>query len=207
MGQRVFVVLQVFLLLAALFAPLPVAAEEPSSDPGASPAPSTEPAATPEPTPEPTVEPTAEPTPEPTAEPTPEPTAEPTSEPTVEPTAEATPDPTAEAPLPTPDAISEPTPAPTSEPSSPGTPTIKSDLEDYPPGGLVTLTGMGWQPGESVHIFVNDDWGSSWSRHLDVTADASGAITDQFNLPNWFVAVYRVLASGDASGSARNGIH
>ena len=62
------------------------------------------------------------------------------------------------------------------------------------------MTGTGWQPGESVHIYVNDDWGSSWSRHVDVTADASGAITDQFNLPNWFVAVYRVLASETRPG-------
>ena len=98
---------------------------------------------------------------------------------------------------------SDPTPAPTTEPSTPvGTPTIQSDLADYPPGGLVTLTGSGWQPGESVHIFVNDDWGSSWSRNVDVTADASGAIVDQFELPLWFVALYTVVASGDVSGSA-----
>jgi Bacterial Ig-like domain (group 3) len=193
-GHRLLVALQVLLLLATFFAPIPAAAEEPSSDPGASPTPSTEPASTPEPTSEPTVGPTAEPTPEPTAEPTPEPTAEPPA---------ATPDPTPEETTPTPHATSEPTPSPTSEPSAPaGTPTIKSDLEDYPPGGLVTLTGTGWQPGESVHIFVNDDWGSSWSRHVDVTADASGAITDQFNLPNWFVAEYSVTASGSMSGVA-----
>ena len=52
-----------------------------------------------------------------------------------------------------------------------------------------------------MHIFVNDDWGSSWSRNVDVTADASGAIVDQFNLPNWFVATYRVVATGSLSGS------
>ncbi len=196
-GHRLLVALQVFLLLATLFAPIPVAAEEPSSDPGASPTPSTEPAATPEPTPEPTAEPTAEPTPEPTAEATPEPTAEPptsTPDPSPEPTAEAPPRRRTQPPsrrlLPRPN----PRPA--------GTPTIKSDLEDYPPGGLVTLTGTGWQPGESVHIYVNDDWGSSWSRHVDVTADASGAITDQFNLPNWFVALYSVVATGAESGQA-----
>ncbi|HET9667741.1 MAG TPA: PxKF domain-containing protein [Desertimonas sp.] len=119
-------------------------------------------------------------------------------EPTAEPPA-ATPEPTPSAPV----AIPDPTPALTTEPSTPvGTPTIQSDLADYPPGGLVTLMGSGWQPGESVHIFVNDDWGSSWSRNVDVTADASGAIVDQFNLPNWFVATYRVVATGSLSGSA-----
>ena len=42
----------------------------------------------------------------------------------------------------------------------------------------VTLTGSGWQPGESVHINVNDDQRQTWSRNVDVTADASGNITD-----------------------------
>ena len=36
---------------------------------------------------------------------------------------------------------------------------------------------------------MNDDWGSSWNRHADVVADSNGNITDQFNLPNWFVGV------------------
>ncbi len=196
-GHRSLVAIQTFLLIATLFAPIPVAAEDPTDDPGASAPPTTEPAATPDPTPDPTAEPTAEPTPDPTPEPpaaTPDPTPEPTAEP---PTAEP---PTAEPPTAEPPAA---TPDPTTEPStSVGTPTIQSDLADYPPGGLVTLTGSGWQPGESVHIFVNDDWGSSWSRNVDVIADASGAIVDQFNLPNWFVAVYSVTATGSISGAA-----
>jgi hypothetical protein len=195
-GHRSLVVIQTFLLIATLFAPLPAAANDPTDDPGASAPPTTEPAATPEPTPNPAAEPTPDPTPEPTAEPTTEPPAAP-PEPTAEPPA-ATPQPTPEAPV----ATFDPTPAPTTEPSTPvGAPTIQSDLADYPPGGLVTLTGSGWHPSESVHIFVNDDWGSSWSRNVDVTADASGAIVDQFNLPTWFVAVYTVVATGSVSGS------
>src|SRR3712207_2976223 len=79
-------------------------------------------------------------------------------------------------------------------------PTIASDKADYAPGELVTLTGSGWQAGESVNIVVNDDVGQTWSRNVDVTADASGNITDQFNLPDWFVAVYRVTATGAQSG-------
>ncbi|MGH2455416.1 MAG: OmpL47-type beta-barrel domain-containing protein [Candidatus Limnocylindria bacterium] len=90
--------------------------------------------------------------------------------------------------------------APAYAPSGP--PTIQSDLEDYPPGGFVTLTGTNWYAGESVHIFVNDDWGSSWNRHVDVTADDAGNIIDQFNLPNWFVAEYSVVATGELSGVA-----
>src|SRR5215210_5088350 len=42
------------------------------------------------------------------------------------------------------------------------TPTITSDQADYPPGATVTLTGSNWQPGESVHINVNDDLGKTW---------------------------------------------
>ena len=81
-----------------------------------------------------------------------------------------------------------------------GPPWIASDQADYPPGGAVTLNGGNWQPGESVRITVNDDVGQSWSRDVDVTADAEGSITDAFNLPDWFVATYLVKATG-ASGS------
>ena len=81
-------------------------------------------------------------------------------------------------------------------------PTIQSDKDDYAPGELVTLTGGNWQPGESIHIYVNDDDGQTWSRDVDVTADQSGNITDQFNLPDWFVATYKVTATGETSGTA-----
>jgi PKD domain/Bacterial cadherin-like domain/Bacterial Ig domain len=81
-------------------------------------------------------------------------------------------------------------------------PTIQSDKDDYRPGETVTLTGSNWQAGESVHINVNDDEGQTWSRDVDVTADANGAIQDQFQLPTSFVAVYKVTATGAQSGVA-----
>jgi hypothetical protein len=84
--------------------------------------------------------------------------------------------------------------------TSPLVPTIQSDKADYAPGELVTLTGSGWQPGESVNIVVNDDVGQTWNRNVNVIADASGNITDQFKLPNMFVATYSVTATG-ASGA------
>src|SRR5215203_223726 len=91
----------------------------------------------------------------------------------------------------------------TSDPSgtTSASPTIQSDKADYAPGELVTLTGGNWQPGESVNIKVNDTYGASWSRNVDVTADASGNITDQFNLPDSFVSDYDVTATG-SSGTA-----
>ena len=85
------------------------------------------------------------------------------------------------------------------------TPTITSDKDDYAPGELVTLTGSNWQPGESVHINVDDDQTKTWNRDVDVTADASGNISDSFNLPDWFVATYKVTATGDRSGTVTYG--
>src|SRR5688500_18082404 len=81
-------------------------------------------------------------------------------------------------------------------------PTIQSDKDDYAPGETVTLTGSNWQPGESVHINVNDDSSATWSRDVDVTADANGGVQDQFQLPDWLVATYKVTATGAQSGVA-----
>ena len=180
---RLLVVIQVFLLVASLFAPMATRAADPSADP--SPAPSGEP--TPAPTPDPTAEPTAAPTPDPTATPAPDPTAPPVAEPTAPPTSAPTADPTL-------------APPPPFVPIGPAS--IASDQADYAPGSIVTLTGSNWQAGESVHIFVNDDFGSSWSRNTDVAADAQGQISDTFALPNWFVANYSVVATGAQSGTA-----
>ena len=83
-----------------------------------------------------------------------------------------------------------------------GPPTIASDKDDYAPGELVTLTGAGWQVGEHVHINVNDDEGASWQRDVDVVANTDGHVTDSFTLPDWFVALYRVTATGETSGIA-----
>ncbi len=164
-----------------------------------SPAPAPEPTNTPvpEPTNTPVPEPTKTPVPEPTNTPVPAATNTPVPEPTNTPTPEATNTPT---PEPTATATSTATATPTKTITGP--PTIVSDKADYAPGEFVTLTGSNWQPGELVHIYVNDDQGMTWSRNLDVTADAGGAIVDAFNLPNWFVATYRVVATGPISGTA-----
>src|SRR3954463_3692324 len=81
-------------------------------------------------------------------------------------------------------------------------PAIWSDKADYSPGEHVVLSGANWQAGESVHITVNDDAGSTWNRGVDVTADAAGNLTDEFDLPNWFVAKYHVTAEGSSGAVA-----
>jgi len=80
--------------------------------------------------------------------------------------------------------------------------TIQSEEADYAPGKTITITGSNWRPGESVHLNVNDDQGKTWSRNVDLTADASGQIQDQFQLPDWFAATYKVTATGWQSGVA-----
>src|SRR6266508_6784948 len=81
-------------------------------------------------------------------------------------------------------------------------PSVVSDQADYTPGSTVTLTGANWGAGEAVHIVVNDDAGQTWSYNADVTADDSGSFTNQFQLPNWFVADYSVTASGSSGATA-----
>ena len=83
-----------------------------------------------------------------------------------------------------------------------GSPTIASDKADYSPGDTVVLSGSNWAPGESVHITVNDDVGSTWTYEADVTADGSGGISNSFQLPDSFIAAYRATATGPVSGSA-----
>ncbi len=83
-------------------------------------------------------------------------------------------------------------------------PSVTSDKADYAPGELVTLTGAGWEAGESVHLTVDDELGRTWQRQVDVIADEQGEIVDAFNLPDWFVATYTVVAEGSVSGTVNH---
>ncbi|HET9544906.1 MAG TPA: hypothetical protein VFO88_04970, partial [Gaiellaceae bacterium] len=84
-------------------------------------------------------------------------------------------------------------------------PWIASDKPDYAPGERVTLNGGNWEPGESVRIEVEDDQGKTWQRDVTVVADAAGAISDSFDLPDWFVATYSVRATGSSGATAASG--
>ena len=49
---------------------------------------------------------------------------------------------------------------------------------------------------------MNDDSGASWTHSADVVATGNGQIAYSFRLPDWFVATYGVVATGDESGTA-----
>ena len=155
-------------------------AEDPITDPNA-PATTESPNPAPDPSSSPAADPITDPSPAPSSEPSTSPATELPSTPTLP---EASPEPSPSSVLPI------------------GNPTISSDKDDYPPGGAVILTGTNWQPGELVHIRVNDDAGESWRRDVDVIADGNGTIRDEFQLPAWFVALYTVTATGPISGTA-----
>jgi hypothetical protein len=98
---------------------------------------------------------------------------------------------------PVPQPTLDPTPLPVVVP-----PSIRTNKSDYAPGALVTLLGEGWQPGEEVALFVNDDRQRSWQHQGAVAAGDSGRFEYELTLPSWFVATYTVVATGAVSGEA-----
>src|SRR5690349_11551757 len=53
-------------------------------------------------------------------------------------------------------------------PTSPFGPAISSDKLDYAPGEHVVLNGGGWQPGETVSVYVEDSQNQTWFHNVDV---------------------------------------
>ena len=195
----------------------------PFGDPTAAPTavPTSEPTTVP--TVVPTVEPTIVPTMIPTSVPTVIPTIVPTSQPTQVPTIVPTVVPTA---VPTEGPVLESTPGQeettvlsvevAAEPvtvevatvscqdAQAVSPWITSDLEDYPPGGLVTLSSGSWVPGQVVELLIEDDGIADaemgeWNHATTVTADSTGSFSYSFNIAPWFVADYSVVATGECA--------
>jgi hypothetical protein len=206
------VAFETFAMVASLVAPAAIVAKKPT--PAPDPTPIVTPAPTAEPTPAPTEapppEPTAPPAPEPTQAPAPDPTAAPAPDPTAAPTEPPAPDPTA---APTSaldgirDALGLPVPAKSSTTEEnpvadedPVSPTIQSDLADYNPGQLVTLTGTGWAGDTTVTIVVTDAVPTIWHDTDQVQVGANGNIVDSFNLPTTFIDQYFVTATGAQTG-------
>ena len=56
--------------------------------------------------------------------------------------------------------------------------TVKTDAADYAPGSTVTITGSGWQPGETVALSFRESPSIDVPGPFTATADASGNIFD-----------------------------
>src|SRR5215211_1117372 len=56
--------------------------------------------------------------------------------------------------------------------------TIETNLDDYAPGGAVSLTGRGWAPNETVHLVMTEDP----DRHADVVRDVQADNSGGFSL-------------------------
>ena len=62
---------------------------------------------------------------------------------------------------------------------------MKTDKSDYQPGQFVTITGSGWQPGETVNLVLHETGpGAEPDLPLIATADAEGRIFNDWFAPN-----------------------
>ncbi len=61
--------------------------------------------------------------------------------------------------------------------------TLKTDKADYAPGEIVTFTGSGWQPGETVRLTVSEDADSHFDFEFTAVADEHGNIVNQEFFP------------------------
>src|SRR5436190_11925852 len=79
-------------------------------------------------------------------------------------------------------------------------PTVTSDLADYTPGQLVTLSGTGWEGDTTVTITGVDAVPTVYHDTDQVQVQADGTINDSFNLPSTFIDQYFVTATGVQTG-------
>ncbi len=83
--------------------------------------------------------------------------------------------------------------------------TVKTDREDYWPGEAVSVTGSGWQPGETVTLTISEDADTHYDFIYRAVADAAGNITNaefapiQNEIFQHFGKRFYVRASGAAS--------
>jgi hypothetical protein len=80
--------------------------------------------------------------------------------------------------------------------------TVMTDHADYAPGTIVTITGSGWQPGETVTLNFVESPLLDTHPNLYATADASGNITNsQFSPDSHDISItFTLTATGQTSG-------
>ena len=82
---------------------------------------------------------------------------------------------------------------------------MKTDRTDYWPGEPVTVTGSGWQPGETVTLIISEDADTHFDFTYTAVADAVGNITNAEFAPieneifHHFGKKFYVAARGAAS--------
>ena len=81
-------------------------------------------------------------------------------------------------------------------------PTVKTDQPDYSPGSIVTITGSGWQPGETVMLTLVESPLIDTHPQMSAVADANGNIVNtQFSPDAYDVSVrFYLTAIGSQSG-------
>ena len=57
--------------------------------------------------------------------------------------------------------------------------TLVTDKDDYAPDETVTISGSGWQPGETVHLRVSEDADTHYDWELEAIADEFGNIVNR----------------------------
>jgi hypothetical protein len=82
------------------------------------------------------------------------------------------------------------------------TATVSTDKPDYPPFDTVTVSGTGWQPGETVSLFFHETPQNHQDRTITATADGSGNIRNrEYSTDDMSLNVsIELTATGQTSG-------
>src|SRR5438093_4259914 len=80
--------------------------------------------------------------------------------------------------------------------------TVATDKPDYAPGQTVTITGSGWEPGETVVLVLHEDPEIDTDLQLTAVADANGDFTNtDFAVDVFDIGVtFTLNATGVSSG-------
>ncbi|GLC23682.1 MBG domain-containing protein [Roseisolibacter agri] len=91
----------------------------------------------------------------------------------------------------------------TAEGANTGGATVQTDRNDYVPGSMVTITGAGFAPGETIKITLHEDPLVHEDRTLSATADQAGAFVDTTFSPEAHHLGVRFVLTATGQTSAR----
>ena len=79
--------------------------------------------------------------------------------------------------------------------------TVKTDKDDYAPGEFVTITGSGWQPGETVNLTLHEVGTGAADTPLNAVVEADGTFVNDFWAPNESHLGVRFYLTADGAGA------